>query len=157
MLSCHPSRQLKALIETRNTRPERVFLVGAEFKSRNGAASGAGVPPARDGQAVRSTLCSVRDSLAELGELAVNTGIWPLYEIECGKLKLYGKTEQIANGRFKRLPVRDYLLKQGRFAHFIDDDIDYFQSKIDEMWNKWLVPGIIPLQKDIEADNPPSL
>jgi pyruvate ferredoxin oxidoreductase beta subunit len=66
--------------------------------------------------------------------------------------ELYGKTEQIASGRFKRLPVRDYLLKQGRFAHFIDDDIDYFQSKIDEMWNKWLVPGIIPLQKEIEAE-----
>jgi hypothetical protein len=61
-------------------------------------------------------------------------------------------TEQIASGRFKRLPVRDYLLKQGRFAHFIDDDIDYFQSKIDDMWNKWLVPWIIPLQKDIETE-----
>ncbi len=86
----------------------------------------------------------------ELGELAVNTGIWPLYEIENGKLKLYGKTKDIANGRFKRLPVRDYLLKQGRFAHFIDEDVEFFQSKIDEMWTKWLVPGIIPLQKDVE-------
>ncbi|HUA68246.1 MAG TPA: GTPase HflX [Candidatus Saccharimonadales bacterium] len=46
--------KLKALIETRNTRPERVFLVGAEFKSRNGTATG--------------------DSLAELGELAATAG-----------------------------------------------------------------------------------
>ena len=38
-----------------------------------------------------------------------------------------------------------------------DEDIEYFQSKIDEMWNKWLVPGIIPLQREIEADTPPSL
>ena len=45
---------MKALIETRNTRPERVFLVGAEFKSRNGA--------------------DLRDSLAELGELAATAG-----------------------------------------------------------------------------------
>ncbi|MGA9778472.1 MAG: GTPase HflX [Verrucomicrobiia bacterium] len=45
---------MKALIETRNTRPERVFLVGAEFKSRNGA--------------------DPRDSLAELGELAATAG-----------------------------------------------------------------------------------
>jgi pyruvate ferredoxin oxidoreductase beta subunit len=87
----------------------------------------------------------------ELDELAVNTGIWLLYEIENGKLKLYGKTQQISNGKFKRLPVRDSLLKQG-FAHFLDEDIEFFQ--MDEMWNKWLVPGIIPLQKDIEADNP---
>jgi pyruvate ferredoxin oxidoreductase beta subunit len=83
----------------------------------------------------------------ELGELAVNTGIWPLYEIEDGKLKLYGKTQQIADGKFKRLPVRDYLLKQGRFAHFADEDIDFFQSKVDDMWNDWLVPGVIPLRK----------
>jgi pyruvate ferredoxin oxidoreductase beta subunit len=88
----------------------------------------------------------------ELGELSVSTGIFPLYEIEEGKVKFYGKSKNIADGTFKRRPVRDYLLKQGRFAHFIDDDIDYFQSKIDEMWDKWLVPGIIPLQKDLETE-----
>jgi len=87
----------------------------------------------------------------ELGELAVNTGIWPLYEVIEGRLKLYGKTEQIANGKLKRLPVRDYLLKQGRFAHFTEEDIDFFQSKVDEMWEKWLVPGVIPLRKDLEG------
>lgn len=88
----------------------------------------------------------------ELGELAVNTGIWPLYEIENGVVKLYGKTKQIADGKFKRLPVRDYLEKQGRFNHFIDEDVEFFQSKVDEMWTKWLVPGIIPLRAEIEKD-----
>ena len=85
----------------------------------------------------------------------MNSGIWPLYEVESGKLKLYGKTEQIANGRFKRLPVRDYLLKQGRFARVTEENIEFFQSKVDEIWNKWLVPGVIPLQKEMAADNPP--
>jgi pyruvate ferredoxin oxidoreductase beta subunit len=85
----------------------------------------------------------------ELGELAVNTGIWPLYEIENGVVKLYGKSKQIADGKFKRLPVRDYLEKQGRFNHFIDEDTEFFQSKVDEMWTKWLVPGIIPLRNEI--------
>jgi pyruvate ferredoxin oxidoreductase beta subunit len=85
----------------------------------------------------------------ELGELAVNTGIWPLYEIENGVVKLYGKSKQIADGRFKRLPVKDYLEKQGRFNHFIDEDTEFFQSKVDEMWTKWLVPGIIPLRNEI--------
>jgi hypothetical protein len=33
--------------------------------------------------------------------------------------------------------------------------VDLQFSKIDEMWYKWLVPGIIPLQKEIEADTPP--
>jgi len=34
--------------------------------------------------------------------------------------------------------------------------VDLQFSKIDEMWYKWLVPGIIPLQKEIDADIPPS-
>jgi GTP-binding protein HflX len=45
---------LKALIETRNTRTERVFLVAVELKSRNG--------------------WEVRDSLEELSELAITAG-----------------------------------------------------------------------------------
>src|SRR6516162_3464597 len=92
----------------------------------------------------------------EMGELAVNTGVWPLYEVEKGVLRLTGRTEQIAAGRIRRLPVRDYLTRQGRFAHFTADDIDYFQSKIDEMWTKWLIPGVIPFRKDLEADKPPA-
>jgi pyruvate ferredoxin oxidoreductase beta subunit len=86
----------------------------------------------------------------EMGELAVTTGIWPLYEVEEGVLKLYGKTQQIVNGKIRRLPVRDYLLRQGRFAHFVDEDIDYFQSRVDEMWEKWILPGVIPFRKDME-------
>ncbi|MGH2426211.1 MAG: thiamine pyrophosphate-dependent enzyme, partial [bacterium] len=92
----------------------------------------------------------------ELGELAVNTGIWPLYEVENHQLKLYGRTKGIAEGRSKRQPVRDYLIRQGRFAHLNNDDIDYFQSKIDEMWQKWLIPGVIPIHKQIEHDKPPA-
>ena len=92
----------------------------------------------------------------ELGEIAVNTGIWPLYEVENGTLKLYGRTKQIAEKRAKRHPVRDYLLKQGRFAHFTNDDIDYFQAKIDLMWDRWLIPGVIPFLKDLESDQPPA-
>ena len=45
---------MKALIETRNTRSERVFLVGVEHKAHSGA--------------------DVRESLAELGELAATAG-----------------------------------------------------------------------------------
>jgi pyruvate ferredoxin oxidoreductase beta subunit len=88
----------------------------------------------------------------DLGELAVTTGVWPLYEIENGVLRLYGKTKEIAEGRYKRLPVRDYLLKQGRFAHFKEEDFDYFQNKIDQMWEKWLYPGIIPFRAELDKE-----
>ncbi len=86
----------------------------------------------------------------ELGKLAIETGVWPQYEIEDGQLRLNGPTKMIAEGKTKRKPVREYLLRQGRFAHFTDDDIDYFQSKIDAMWEKWLIPGVIPVAKDLE-------
>jgi pyruvate ferredoxin oxidoreductase beta subunit len=92
----------------------------------------------------------------ELGELAVKTGIFPLYEMVEGKLEYIGKTKLIVNGKLKRLPVRDYLLKQGRFSHFTDDDVEYFQSKVDEMWDKWLIPGVMPVLKDLEADVVPA-
>jgi pyruvate ferredoxin oxidoreductase beta subunit len=88
----------------------------------------------------------------ELGELAVDTGVWPLYEVEDGVMRLTGRSALIGRGKLKRKPVRDYLLKQGRFAHFVDEDIDYFQTKVDEMWEKWLVPGVIPFKKDIETE-----
>ena len=45
---------MKALIETRDTRTERVFLVGVELKSR--------------------TVANVRESLDELAELATSAG-----------------------------------------------------------------------------------
>jgi pyruvate ferredoxin oxidoreductase beta subunit len=92
----------------------------------------------------------------ELGELAVETGVWPLYEVENGVLKLYGRTKQIAERRARRKPVREYLIRQGRFAHFTDDDIDYFQSKVDEMWERWLIPGVIPFRRELEQDRPPA-
>jgi len=77
----------------------------------------------------------------ELGEIAVETGVWPLFEVEDHVLSFYGKSKAIAHGK-KRKPVREYLLKQGRFAHFTDEDIAYFQRKIDDMWNRWLIPGV---------------
>ena len=76
----------------------------------------------------------------------METGIWPLYEVEDGVVKYTGKTKYIAEGK-PRKPTRDYLQKQGRFAHFIEEDFEYFQAKVDEMWEKWEIPGIIPFRK----------
>jgi pyruvate ferredoxin oxidoreductase beta subunit len=84
----------------------------------------------------------------ELGEIAIKTGIWPQYEVEDGVLRLTGVTRRIASGQMKRLPVREYLERQGRFNHLTDEDIAYFQSKVDQMWENWLVPGVIPFSVD---------
>src|SRR5436309_11775700 len=32
---------------------------------------------------------------------------------------------------------------QGRFAHFTEEDLAYFQSKVDDMWQKWEIPAVI--------------
>src|SRR5438552_4137407 len=82
----------------------------------------------------------------ELGELAIETGIFPLYEVEDGVVKYYGKTKSLVDGRARK-PVREYLLKQGRFAHFTEEDLAYFQSKVDDMWQKWEIPAVIPFRR----------
>ena len=61
-------------------------------------------------------------------------------------LRYYGKTKAIVEGR-PRKPVREYLLKQGRFAHFTEEDLAYFQAKVDEMWDKWEIPGVVPFRR----------
>ena len=85
----------------------------------------------------------------ELGMLAVQTGLWVQYEIEDGKLRYNGSSKMIATGRRKRKPIVEFLKRQGRFAHFIQEDIDYFQSRVDEQWEKWGTPGVSPVQMDV--------
>jgi len=80
----------------------------------------------------------------QVGVLAVETGIWPLYEVETGKVAFYGKSKSIAKGGVRK-PVSNYLEMQDRFAHFTAEDIAYYQGKIDDIWQKWLIPGVIPV------------
>jgi pyruvate ferredoxin oxidoreductase beta subunit len=81
----------------------------------------------------------------ELGMLIVETGLWVQYEIIDGELVLNGPSRAIARGVRKRKPVEEYLLRQGRFAHFTPEDIKLFQDKVDESWEKWWLPGVIPV------------
>jgi len=61
----------------------------------------------------------------ELGRLAVQTGVFPLYEIENGKYKLNVRTP-------KRKPIQDYLKLQGRFRHLSEADIQLIQDRINK-------------------------
>jgi pyruvate ferredoxin oxidoreductase beta subunit len=80
----------------------------------------------------------------EIGELGIKSGIFPLYEI------VEGKIYYTFDARSKeRVPVREYLMKQGRFAHLIDEDVNYIQSMVDTMWNEWELPGIAPIRGDL--------
>ena len=46
-----------------------------------------------------------------------------------------------------------YLAHNPVPVRFTEEDFDYFQKKIDEMWERWLLPGIAPfrLADDIKA------
>lgn len=63
------------------------------------------------------------------GKLAVQTGIFPLYEVVDGT---YNMTKKIA----KRRPVTEYFKGQGRFRHLTEDDIQAIQERVDAEYEK---------------------
>jgi 2-oxoisovalerate ferredoxin oxidoreductase beta subunit len=58
--------------------------------------------------------------------LAVQSNIFPLYELEDGVTY----TINVKGNR----PVTDYLKIQGRFKHLTDDDFDKIQHMVDKDW-----------------------
>jgi pyruvate/2-oxoacid:ferredoxin oxidoreductase beta subunit len=70
----------------------------------------------------------------KVARLAVQTNIFPLYEVEDGinyTLNYEGHRE-----------VKDYLEIQGRFKHLADEDINQIQSLVNEDW-KLLLKKIV--------------
>jgi pyruvate ferredoxin oxidoreductase beta subunit len=65
------------------------------------------------------------ESTIKIGRLAVQTGIFPLYEVENGKYKLNINLSQ-------RQPVQDYLKLQGRFRHLSEEEIKVIQDRVDK-------------------------
>ncbi len=73
--------------------------------------------------------------LMDINKLAVDTCLWPLYEVENGKYKINYKPR-------KKLPVEDFLKPQGRFKHLFTDNnrhlIDELQQEVDSRWERLL-------------------
>jgi pyruvate/2-oxoacid:ferredoxin oxidoreductase beta subunit len=69
------------------------------------------------------------DMAPELAILAVETNIFPLYEIENGK-------KYTVNRQPRRLPVEEYLSKQGRFKHLNEAQIRSIQMEANEEWDR---------------------
>ena len=72
-----------------------------------------------------------RESI-EIGKLAVKTGAWPLKEYEDGRV-VHTKRPH------PRIPIEEYLKRQGRFAHLFKPKRDErllgeLQAKVDEYW-----------------------
>jgi pyruvate ferredoxin oxidoreductase beta subunit len=69
------------------------------------------------------------DSAVKLGRLAVETGVFPLYEVENGQYKMSIDLPKLR-------PVKDYLKLQGRFRHLSDDTINIIQERLEKEYYK---------------------
>ena len=69
------------------------------------------------------------DKAIWIGRLAVETGVFPLYEVEQGKYRI---TQDVGELR----PVKEYLKPQGRFRHLTDELVEDIQKRVTEEYNK---------------------
>jgi len=72
---------------------------------------------------------SAPDLTVRVGRLAVQTAVFPLYEVENGSYRL-----SVAPPKLK--PVADYFNLQGRFRHLTPDIIDKIQSRVSDEYEK---------------------
>lgn len=72
---------------------------------------------------------SAPENSIKLSRLAVESKIFPLFEIENGWR--YRITHEP-----KDVPVKEYLRLQGRFAHLTDKDINRIQKEVDLNWKR---------------------
>ncbi len=67
----------------------------------------------------------------KLSRIAVETGMWMLYEVEDGRLRITKKLE-------KRKPVEEYMNLQGRFRHLREPEIKRIQKHTDSEYRRLL-------------------
>jgi len=72
---------------------------------------------------------SATDLTVEVGRLAVETGIFPLYEVENGQYRLNIELPELK-------PIRDYLKLQGRFRHLSEETVNEIQQRVDREYAK---------------------
>jgi pyruvate ferredoxin oxidoreductase beta subunit len=70
------------------------------------------------------------DQAISLGRLAVETGIFPLYEVENGKYSLSAEMPK------KLRPIKDYYKSQGRYRHLTDEEIKTIQGRVNGEYKK---------------------
>lgn len=73
------------------------------------------------------------EQLPELARLAVDTCIWPLYEVEEGEWRITYMPK-------KKLPVQEFFRVQGRFRHMFQKGNEWMlveaQAHVDQTWER---------------------
>ena len=72
----------------------------------------------------------------KMGRLAVETGVSPLFEIENGRFRFTGRSKSMAE-KGNRLPVINYLEKQGRFRKMNIEQLHQMQRWVDGKWQEY--------------------
>ena len=67
-----------------------------------------------------------------MGRLAVESGVFPLYEVENGKYKVSSEMPK------KLKPIKDYFKAQGRFRHLGEEEIKMIQGRVVSEYQKIL-------------------
>ncbi len=80
------------------------------------------------------------DSTVKVSRLAVQAGVWLLYEYENGKTSYTAGTKRIIEGQSELVPVMEYLNLQGRFRHLFsqeeaDKRVAEYQERIDGIFD----------------------
>ena len=71
------------------------------------------------------------EKTVEVGRLAVQTGAWPLLEVEDGVLKVNVKPRELK-------PIGEYLKLQRRFRHISEEQLEIIQDDVSRDWGSWL-------------------
>jgi len=71
------------------------------------------------------------DQMINVARLAVQTGYWPLFEIEDGKFTLNHKPRELK-------PAREYLKMQGRFRHLGEEQVKEVEERVMKRWKRLL-------------------
>lgn len=75
-----------------------------------------------------------KDSI-KIGRLAVQTGFWPLYEVENGKFVLSKESVRFLDPS-KRKPIEEYFKAQKRFNKISEEEIEQNKKYINDIWSE---------------------
>jgi pyruvate ferredoxin oxidoreductase beta subunit len=77
-----------------------------------------------------------RDTV-KLARLAIETGVFVLFEVENGKFRFTGRSKSLAE-KGNRLPLINYIERQDRFKKMSVEQLSRFQKFIDTKWNEYI-------------------
>jgi len=72
----------------------------------------------------------------KVGKLAVQSGLFDLYEIENGEFRLTGASQKLMGK--ERKPVTEYFNTQGRFKSLSSEHVENVQKQVDAKWASYM-------------------